>query len=167
MTPDGTSLNLALGPLREALTRRQLTICAAESCTGGLICAALTEQPGSSAYFVGGVVTYSNHAKLAQLGVRQESLRRHGAVSREVAQEMVLGVRAMFGADVALSVTGVAGPGAEGEKPVGLTFIGCSVEGRVEVRQYDWTADRAGNRFASVEAAFALATEILSAQDYK
>jgi PncC family amidohydrolase len=159
---EGSSLSPVLAPLQEVLRARGLTICAAESCTGGLICAALTDLPGSSEYFLGGVVAYANAAKVAVLGVREATLEEFGAVSREVAAEMVLGVRGVFGADVALSVTGVAGPGAEGPKPAGLTYIGCAVKDRVEVRQYNWTGGRASNRIASVEAALALATEILA-----
>lgn len=129
-----------------------------------MLCAALTDLPGSSGYFLAGVVTYSNAAKVAELGVRQATLVRHGAVSGEVAAEMAVGAKGRFDADVALSVTGVAGPGAEGEKPPGLTFIGCAVADRVEVRQYEWPGDRTSNRAASVRAALALATEVLSTQ---
>ena len=154
-----------MAPLQRMLTERQLTICAAESCTGGLVCAALTDLPGSSEYFLGGIVTYANEAKVDQLGVPEATLRDFGAVSREVAEQMAQGVRRMFGADVALSVTGVAGPGADGGKPAGLTFIGCIADGKVEVRQYNWIGGRASNRAASVEAALALALEILSPQN--
>jgi nicotinamide-nucleotide amidase len=159
---EGSSLSPVIAPLQRLLREKHLTICAAESCTGGLICAALTDLPGSSEYFLGGIVTYANAAKMAQLGVREATLREHGAVSREVAEQMVRGVHAMFGADVALSVTGVAGPGAEEAKPPGLTYIGCLADGRVEVRQFNWIGGRASNRVASVEAALALATEMLS-----
>ncbi|MGI8607813.1 MAG: CinA family protein [Candidatus Dormibacteria bacterium] len=155
---DGGSLR----PLVEVLRRRGLTICAAESCTGGLVCAALTDLPGSSDYFLGGVVTYANQAKIDHLGVDQATLDRVGAVSPEVAEQMARGVKRMFGADLALSVTGVAGPGADGPKPAGLTYVGAAHEDRVEVRQFQWTGGRASNRAASVKAALQFATEILS-----
>lgn len=158
---EGSSLSPVLSPLQKVLRERGLTICAAESCTGGLVCAALTDLPGSSEYFLGGLVTYANDAKMEQLGVERASLERAGAVSREVAEQMVRGVRSLFKADVALSVTGIAGPDAEGDKPVGLTFIGAAYADRVEVRQFNWIGGRASNRVASVEAALALATEIL------
>ncbi|HEY8740438.1 MAG TPA: nicotinamide-nucleotide amidohydrolase family protein [Candidatus Dormibacteraeota bacterium] len=158
---------MAIGPLQKLLRERDLTICAAESCTGGLVCAALTELPGSSEYFLGGVVTYANEAKVRHLGVEGEVLERVGAVSREVAEQMAAGARRLFGADVALSVTGIAGPHADGEKPVGLTYIGFASEGTVEVREYHWTGGRASNRVASVAAALALATEILSRQHHR
>ena len=164
MARQAASARSELQALRRTLVDRGLTICAAESCTGGLLCAALTDLPGSSDYFLAGAVTYSNAAKVAHLGVAEATIAAHGAVSREVAAQMARGARTRFGADVALSVTGVAGPGAEGEKPLGLTFIGCAVLDRVEVRQYNWSGDRPSNREASVEAALALANELLSTQ---
>ncbi|MFN2466424.1 MAG: CinA family protein [Candidatus Dormibacteria bacterium] len=159
---EGSSLSPVLAPLQKALRERRLTICAAESCTGGLVCAALTDLPGSSEYFMGGVVTYANDAKMGLLGVDRSMLDRLGAVSHEVAQTMVTGVRELFGADVAISVTGIAGPDAQGDKPVGLTYIGVAFRDTVEVREYHWIGGRASNRVASVEAALALASEILS-----
>ncbi|MEA2681816.1 MAG: nicotinamide-nucleotide amidase [Chloroflexota bacterium] len=162
MVVEGSSLSPVLSPLQRLLKDRGLTICAAESCTGGLVCAALTDLPGSSEYFLGGMVTYANEAKIDQLGVDEATIKRVGAVSPEVAEQMVRGVKRLFGADVALSVTGVAGPDAEGSKPVGLTFIGVAFEDRVEVHEYHWIGGRASNRVASVEAALGLAVEILS-----
>lgn len=162
MVAEGSSPSPLLSPLQRLLKERGLTICAAESCTGGLICAALTDLPGSSDYFLGGMVTYANEAKIGQLGVDEETIELAGAVSPEVAEQMVVGVKKLFGADVALSVTGVAGPESEGSKPVGLTFIGVAFEDRVEVHEYNWIGGRASNRIASVEAALQLAVEILS-----
>ena len=94
-----------------ALLARGWTVCAAESCTGGLIMHRLTNIAGSSAYVLGGVVSYSNAAKQKLLGVREATLIAHGAVSEETAAEMVTGVRALFDSDIAVSVTGIAGPG--------------------------------------------------------
>jgi nicotinamide-nucleotide amidase len=102
----------------------RLTIAAAESCTGGLVAARLTSVPGSSAVFVGGIVAYDDRIKREQLGVPGETLERHGAVSAETAAAMVSGAREAFGADVAISVTGVAGPGGgTPQKPVGLVYL--------------------------------------------
>jgi PncC family amidohydrolase len=159
---EGSSLSPVLSPLERALRDRHLRIAVAESCTGGLLAAALTDLPGSSEYFLGGVVTYANEAKKRLLSVPEEILRDHGAVSPEVARLMAQGARLVFGADVGLGVTGIAGPAAEGDKPVGLTYISASVGDVTEVREYRWIGGRASNRVASVEAAIALATELLS-----
>jgi PncC family amidohydrolase len=159
---EGSSLSPVLSPLQQLLHRRKLTISVAESCTGGLVAAALTDLPGSSEYFLGGVVTYANEAKIKVLGVDPEAIRRYGAVSRQVARQMAEAARAIFGSDVAVSVTGVAGPTSDGSKPVGLTFIGASDGKKTIVRRYKWIGGRASNRVASVEAAIQLAIEILS-----
>ena len=106
------------------LKKRNQTLALAESCTGGNLAHRLTNVPGASAVFSGGLVSYANDAKTKLLGVRPESLRQHGAVSEAVAREMALGVRAAFGSDFALAVTGIAGPGGgTPEKPVGTVFI--------------------------------------------
>lgn len=138
-----------------ALIERGGTVCAAESCTGGLILSALTDCAGSSAYVAGGVVSYSNEAKTRLLGVREETLMAHGAVSEATAAEMARGALALFGADYALSVTGIAGPGGGSlEKPVGLTYIGLAgPDGLLRVARHVWDRDRIGNKAASVEAA--------------
>ena len=111
--------------LQDACLERGLTVAVAESCTGGLIAAAITEVPGSSGYFLGGVVSYSNSSKEALLDVPRALLEERGAVSREVAGAMASGARARFGSDLAVAVTGVAGPdGGTLDKPVGLVYLG-------------------------------------------
>ena len=132
---------------------RHLTVAVAESCTGGLVAATITEIAGSSGYFRGGVVSYADQAKTTFLGVPEATLAAHGAVSAQVARAMALGVREQLGVSVAASVTGVAGPdGGSNEKPVGLTYIGLADAGMADVRRFVWTGDRAANRHDSVRA---------------
>jgi PncC family amidohydrolase len=129
------------------------TVALAESCTGGLIAAALTEIAGSSGYFVGGVVSYSNETKRDLLGVDPAILEAHGAVSAQAARAMAVGARERFGATLAASVTGIAGPdGGTAAKPVGLTYIGVADAEGVDVRRIVWSGDRAANRRDSVVA---------------
>jgi PncC family amidohydrolase len=135
---------------------RGLTVALAESCTGGLVAATLTEIPGSSGYFLGGVVTYADSAKASQLGIPPAMLDAHGAVSAQVARAMALAVRRQFGASLAASVTGIAGPdGGSAEKPVGLTYVGLADAGGVDVRRHLWAGDRATNRHESARAVLA------------
>ena len=118
------------------------TLAASESCTGGLISELLTEIPGSSGWFLGGAVTYSNAAKMKLLGVKASTLKKHGAVSPESAREMAAGAKRIFRSDYALSVTGIAGPdGGTPEKPVGLVYFGLAGRGGVKVfrRQFRGT----------------------------
>ena len=128
--------------LREA----RFTVSVAESCTGGMLGALITDQPGSSAYFVGGVIAYADEVKRAQLGVPAALVTRHGAVSREVALAMAEGVRSRFATTLAASVTGVAGPDAEGSKPVGLTFIAVATPHGATCHEYMFSGDRWSNR---------------------
>jgi PncC family amidohydrolase len=133
--------------LQTTCIERDLTVALAESCTGGLVAAAMTEAPGSSAYFVGGVVSYADDAKRDVLGVPAEILAAHGAVSAQVARAMAEGARDRFGASLAGAVTGIAGPdGGSDEKPVGLTYLGVADARGVDVRRVVWPGDRAANR---------------------
>lgn len=142
----------------EALLAQGLTISTAESCTGGLILSTLTDISGSSAYVIGGVVTYSNEAKMKMVKVNESTLIDHGAVSEPTAREMAIGARNLFQTDYALSVTGIAGPGGgSDEKPVGLTYIGLANKaGMVAVQRHVWEGDRIANKQASVHAALTL-----------
>lgn len=150
----GQSLEEAVGRL---LLGRRMTVAVAESCTGGLITHRLTNVPGSSRYFLGGVVAYANEAKIQILGVPEETLAAHGAVSAETAQAMAEGVRRLLGADVALAVTGIAGPtGGTPEKPVGLTYIALATAETTLGREYRWIGSRLHNKEASAEAALKL-----------
>lgn len=133
---------------------RGLTVALAESCTGGLVATTITEVAGSSGYFLGGVVAYSNGGKTALLDVPQAALDAHGAVSAQVAKAMAAGTQARFGAALAASVTGVAGPdGGSPEKPVGLTYVGLADGSTIAVRRFTFGGDRAANRELAARAA--------------
>ncbi len=156
-----TSLELHVGQLLRA---RGMTIALAESCTGGLIAHRLTNIAGSSDYVRGGVVSYSNEAKQNILGVQHSTLETHGAVSEQTAQEMARGARKLFASNVAISVTGIAGPGGSSDtKPVGLTYIGLVAPEHEQVRRFVWEQDRVGNKEASADAALHMLIEWLEA----
>lgn len=150
--------------LLAAMEARGLTLATAESCTGGLIAAALTAIPGSSAVVTRGYVTYSNDAKAEELGVPAEVLARLGAVSEETARAMAEGARARAGVDLALSCTGIAGPGgATPSKPVGLVFIAVARLGaETRVQRHVFPGDRTAVRAATVAEALALAAQALA-----
>jgi nicotinamide-nucleotide amidase len=136
------------------LIEKKLTIATAESCTGGLIAKRLTDVPGSSAYMERGVVTYSNRAKVELLGVPSNVIEEHGAVSRETAEAMAEGMRWNANSDLALSVTGIAGPtGGTPEKPVGLVYIGLATPVGVTVKGYNFAGDRSEIRYATSQKA--------------
>lgn len=149
------------GALLGALEARGLTLATAESCTGGLIAAALTAIAGSSAVVMAGYVTYSNAAKQKMLGVSAEALEVAGAVSEIVARQMAEGALREAGTDIALSCTGIAGPGGgSATKPVGLVFIGCARRGgETHVAHHVFPGDRAAIRAATVAAALAMADQ--------
>ena len=147
----------------ELLSQRGWTLAVAESCTGGLLGHRITNVSGSSAYFEGGVISYSNEAKEAVLGVPREILIEHGAVSKETALAMARGARRVLGTDLAVSVTGIAGPGgATAEKPVGLAYIALAAEGAELCDKHVWQGDRAANKEQSAEAALKLILQYLT-----
>lgn len=144
------------------LMNREFTITCAESCTGGLLCASLVNVSGASTVLKSSLVTYAEEAKKELLGVRETTLENFGVVSEETALEMAKGAAGFAKADVALSVTGVAGPGGgTEEKPVGLVCIGCYVQGKTEVRTYVFRGDRLQVRKQSVQKALELAKECI------
>ena len=137
-------------------------VATAESCTGGLIGGALTSISGSSAVVRGGLIAYSNEVKMAQLGVEPAILEEFGAVSPETARAMATGCRSLFDVDLALSVTGVAGPeGGSPAKPVGLVYLGAATPEEVVTRRHIFPGDRAAVRQASVDAALDLGLGLL------
>jgi len=165
MNPDHLTqpaLEIVVGKL---LLEHKLTLATAESCTGGLIGHRLTNVPGSSEYFAGGVIAYSYDAKEHLLGVHHNTLYDHGAVSAETAVEMARGTRRALDADIGVSVTGIAGPGGGlPDKPVGLVYIALSARHFERVERFVWDKDRAGNKWESSEAALRMVREYLEKQ---
>ena len=146
----------------ESLRRRNWTLATAESCTGGLVGHRITQIPGSSDYFLGGIVAYSNQAKEKLLNVSPGTLMRYGAVSEATAMEMAQGVQQAFSSDVGLSITGIAGPDSDSsDKPVGLTWIAiCTAEEAIN-ECHHWQGDRSSNKRQSAQAALKLLYRLL------
>jgi nicotinamide-nucleotide amidase len=164
VSPDFDALVDEAATLLDLLRARELKLATAESCTGGLIAAILTEVPGSSDVFERGFVTYSNEAKAEMLGVPAALIKEHGAVSEEVARAMAEGALRNSRTDIAVSVTGVAGPGGgSAEKPVGLVHLAAARRGREPIHREKRFGDlgRRGVRFASVVEAFAMMREMI------
>ena len=160
---DALDLVALADAVRVACVSRGLTVATAESCTGGLVGHLLTEVPGASACLVGGIVAYADRVKVAMLGVDPAILEAEGAVSESVAVAMAEGARARLGTDLAVSVTGIAGPdGGTPGKPVGLTFVAVAGPDGTDVRRCLWTGDRGGNKAASARTALAM---LLAAAD--
>lgn len=138
----------------------------AESCTGGLVGHLVTEVPSSSDYFAGGIVSYSDALKRTLLAVPAETLERHGAVSAQTAVAMAIGARRTLGSDIAVSVTGIAGPaGGSHAKPVGLTYVAVADADGHDVRRFVWRGDRAENKRSSAAAALEIVLARLHGTD--
>ena len=150
--------------VQQAMIERGLTLATAESCTGGLIGHLLTETSGSSEFYVGGIVSYSDQLKRSELGVAAHMLEQHGAVSAQTVVAMAEGSRQRYAANVAIAVTGIAGPaGGSDDKPVGLTYVAVADENGHDVRRNVWKDDRHGNKMRSAEAALSLLLDRLGA----
>jgi len=160
-----SDISMLAAKVLRALEKRGLKLATAESCTGGMVSAALTDLAGASNVFERGFVTYSNEAKMELLGVSEETLSQHGAVSAETAREMAEGALRHSRADMAVSITGIAGPGGgSAEKPVGLVWFGLAVKGkepRAEKRIF-LAGERAIVRRDSVATALSLVLEAAS-----
>ena len=149
--------NTAEFELIKMLLDKKATVATAESCTGGMVAARLTSVSGASGAFKYGAVTYCNEAKNILLGVSTETLDEHGAISAETAKEMAEGIRKVMGADIGISVTGNAGPGAAEEKPVGLVFVGVSSKNYSAVLENYFEGDRISVREQAADSALLLA----------
>ncbi|HUN24573.1 MAG TPA: CinA family protein [Anaerolineales bacterium] len=153
--------------LAQEIGRRLLArgwfLATAESCTGGLVSHYLTNVPGSSAWFVGGVVSYTNALKMQLLGVSPETLVQYGAVSEQTVMEMAVGVCQKLGAQVGIAVTGIAGPGGGStEKPVGLVWVGLALPHQVVAQAFHWYGNRIANKESSAQTALAWLLELLT-----
>ena len=158
------SLQLNIQTLAQSLVslclEKNITFGTAESCTGGLISASVTDVPGASAVFFGGIVSYDNSVKSGVLGVKNETLCAHGAVSEETAGEMSLGARRLLGVDYAVSVTGIAGPGGgTKEKPVGLVYISVATPRNITVTKNLFSGNREEVRLQTVAKALSLLSD--------
>jgi len=141
-----------------------LHVATVESCTGGLIGHLITEIPGSSGYYRGGFITYSDELKQSAVGVPHDVLSAHGAVSAQAAMAMAIGGRERTGADLAVAVTGVAGPdGGSPAKPAGLTYVAVADAAGIAVKRYLWSGDRSENKLLSATAALQLLLERIEA----
>lgn len=150
--------------LSKILLRNALKISVAESCTGGLISSRLTDIAGSSAYITMNFVTYSNESKQKILNVSEETLKNHGAVSEECAFEMAQGLMKLTGSEVVLCTTGVAGPSASEEKPVGLIYIACGYKDNITIKKFNLNPkyNRKNMKFMFSETALQMALDILN-----
>ena len=156
------SVEVQIGHL---LRKRELKLALAESCTGGLIGDRITNVPGSSEYFLGGLVAYANEAKVALLGVSWDTLNTKGAVSQETVLEMARGARRILNTDIAVSVTGIAGPGGgTPEKPVGTTWIGLVAKQGEWTRLFQFSGNREQNKISSANAALQMLLDYLQDQ---
>jgi len=148
--------------IAELLKEKKLWVATAESCTAGLLAHMLTNIPGSSEYFKGGVVAYSNEVKVKLLGVKEETLNKYGAVSHETAYEMALGVKKLLNVDIGIATTGIAGPGgATPTKPVGLVFIGLALPEDVKTKKFNFHGNRLQNKESFAKAALGMLSEYL------
>lgn len=151
----------------ESLLKNKLTISTAESCTGGMVAAKLISYPGISASYLEGAITYSNEAKISRLGVKEETLLKYGAVSQETAKEMANGIAELSKSNIAISTTGLAGPGGGSiEKPVGLVYIGVYLDGEIVVKKFNFTGERDEIRKETTISALNLLRELLTQRGY-
>ncbi|UCD99408.1 MAG: CinA family protein [Chloroflexota bacterium] len=151
--------------LGQILTEKRLWIAVAESCTGGLVGHLITNVPGSSAYFRGGVIAYSNEIKTKILGVTSDSLVKFGAVSEQTVSEMAEGVRGAFEADIGLSISGIAGPdGGTEEKPVGTVWIGVSIGDDGYAMKFHFLGDREQIKQQAAEKALKSVIDLIKNQ---
>lgn len=154
------ALEIKVGRL---LQQRGWKLSLAESCTGGLISSRITDVPGSSEYFLGGIVSYAYEAKVDLLDVSWDTLKAHGAVSEQTVLEMARGARKVLNTDIAVAVSGIAGPGgATPDKPVGTTWVALVADDVERARRFQFSGDRVQNKISSAEAALGFLLDYLT-----
>jgi len=158
--------NILLHQIAKILTRKKLTLSVCESCTGGMLGSMLTNIPGSSKYFLGGIIAYSNEAKEKIVGVKTQTLKKYGAVSTEVAAAMAKGVQKKFKSDIGMGITGIAGPtGSSKDKPVGLMYIAIASQEKISVGKYLFAGSRTMIRVKTCLKSLLLLKKILSVKN--
>ena len=156
-------INDILVKISDKITKENLLIATAESCTGGMLANLLTDISGSSKYFERGIVTYSNRSKIELLGVSEYVITKYGAVSEQTALEMAKGIREKSNVDIGISITGIAGPtGGSKQKPVGLIYIGVSTNKKTEVKRFVFSDNRINNKMLACEEALKIILMIIS-----
>ena len=163
MSINDSDLNIPIEVrIGQALTRQGLTIAIAESATGGMVASRLTDISGSSSYFMGGIVAYSNFIKTSILGVPEETVERYGAVSEQTAVAMAKGVRHLLRTDIGVSTTGIAGPtGGTERKPVGLIYVAANFQDSTMVRREVFSENREENKSEFTQKALELLASVL------
>ena len=156
-------MNKILNQSATTLTRKKLTLSICESCTGGMLGSIITQVPGSSKYFPGGIIAYSNEVKQKTVGVKPATLKKYGAVSAEVAREMAQGVRKRFKSDIGIGITGIAGPsGGSKRKPVGMVYIGIAYNKMIFAEKYLFKGNRDYIRKKACKQALVLLNHLLT-----
>lgn len=147
------------------LSKKNLTLSICESCTGGMLGSIITEIPGSSKYFKGGIIAYSNEIKSKIIGVKNKTLKNFGAVSSQTAKEMALGLKRLTNSDIGISITGIAGPGgATKTKPVGLVYIGVIFKEKIKIKKNIFAGNRQQIRKKACEKALVLISKMLKGE---
>ena len=156
-------MNKLLNQIAKTLTRKKFTLSVCESCTGGMLGSIITQVPGSSKYFPGGIIAYSNEVKQKIVGVKPTTLKKYGAVNAEVVREMAQGVRKRFKSDIGIGITGIAGPsGGSKRKPVGMVYIGIAYNKRILAEKYLFKGNRDQIRKKACKQALVLLNHLLT-----
>ncbi len=159
-------MNKLAKKLGEMLSKKNLSLSVCESCTGGMLGSIITTVPGSSNYFKGGIIAYSNEIKNKIIGVKKRTLKNFGAVSKQTASEMAMGIKRIMGTDAGIAITGIAGPGGGTKnKPVGLVYIGVILSKKIKVEKNIFSGNRQQIREKACEQALRLLIQMLEEEE--